>query len=447
MSPLDDSLRGAFRDVADEIPADSLPPLVLPPRPRRRPGLTTRGARRPGSHRSRAWIAAASSAVLVAAVIAAAASIAVALNGRQEGNRLPAGASPAQLGQPVATAHANAPAAEDGVPGYYVALVHAGTIAHPSQRDYAVVRATKTGAVLATVTVPRPYDTFTEITGAADDQVWVLSAQELPTNPRQRITTKLIPFEPERLFVLHVDPSARTAAQRTRLTPLPASYLPAGSQTWDMALSPDGTQLAAAVGANTPMMGQGPTKLEMFDLATGSRQTWRRPDQIGFLYGESAEDGYLAWTGDDRRLGFVLPSAGLAEVRMLNTTGPGTRRPTSSRIAFTMPLDFSGSGRQALLTADGKTALAVEEIVKNRPTGRGVNVTQELVKFSVATGKVVDVVNHLRIRGDYEQVLWASPSGSTLVVNRIRSAASADILRDGHDIAIPWSAAIISAAW
>jgi hypothetical protein len=443
MSFLDDRLRGAFRDVGEEIPDDSLPRLILPPRRRRRAGLKTRGARRP--HRSRAWIAAASSAVVVAGVTAAAAGIAVALNGRQGEARLPAGASPAQLGQRAATRHAAAPAADDGVPGYYVALVQAGTVAHPSRRVKAVVRATKTGAVLATVTVPRPYDTFTEITGAADDKVWILSAQKLSAKP-QRITAKLIPFEPERLFALHVNPDARTAAQRTRLTPLPASYLPAGSQTWDMALSPDGTKLAAAIGANTPMMGQGPTKLEVFDLATGSRQTWRHPDQIGFLYGESTEYDYLSWAGNDRTLAFVLPSAGVGEVRLLDTTGPGGRLPASSRVVFTMPLDLSGSGRQALLTTNGKTALAVEQVVRNRPGG-GYNVAQKLVKFSAATGKAVDVLNHLRLRGDYEQVLWASPSGSTLVVNRLRSAASADILQDGHDTAIPWSAAILTAAW
>jgi hypothetical protein len=441
MSFLDDSLRSAFRDVGEEIPDDSLPRLVLPPR-RRRGGLMTRGARRPGPSRSRAWIAAASSAALVAGVIAAAAGIAIALNGRQAQTRLPAGTSPAQLGQRAATGHA----ADDGVPGYYVALVRTGTVAHPSLRVNAVVRATKTGAVLAKITVPRPYDTFTEITGAADDKVWVLSAQELSAKSPQRFTTKLTPFEPERLFALHVNPGARTAALRTRLTPLPASYLPTGSQTWDMALSPDGTKLAAAIGANTPMMGQGPTKLEVIDLATGSRQTWRHRYQIGFLYGESTEYDYLSWAGNDRTLAFVLPSAGGGEVRLLDTTGPGGRLPASSRVVFTMPLDFSGSGRQALLTADGKTALAVEQVVKNRP-GSGYDVTQKLVKFSATTGKAVDVLNHLRLRGDYEQVLWASPSGSTLVVNRIRSAAGADILQDGHDIAIPWSGTILTAAW
>jgi hypothetical protein len=446
MSFLDDSLRGAFRDVADEIPDDSLPPLVLPPRRRRRPGLMNRGARRPESRRSRAWIAAAGSAVLVAAVIAAAASIAFALNG-PGGNQLPAGASLAQLGQSVATGRATAGAADEGVPRYYVALVQTGTTAHPSPRAYAVVRATRTGAVLATVTAPRPYDTFTEITGSADDEVWVLSAQKLSAKSPPRFTTKLTPFEPERLFVLHVNLSARTAARRTGLTALPASYLPAGSQTWDMALSPDGTKLAAAIGANTPMMGQGPTKLEVIDLATGSRQTWRRPDQIGFLYGESAEYDYLSWAGNDRTLAFVLPSAGVGQVRLLDTTGPGGRLPASSRVAFTMPLDLSGSGRQALLTSDGNTALAVEQAVKNRPGGHGYNVSQKLVKFSATTGKAVDVLNNLRIRGDYEQVLWASPSGSTLVVNRVRSDASADILHDGHDTAIPWSAAILTAAW
>jgi hypothetical protein len=444
MSFLDDSLRGAFHDVADEIPADSLPPLALPPRRRRRPGLTNRDARRPGSRRSRAWIAAAGSAVLVAAVVAAAGGIAVALNGRQAETRLPAGASPAQLGQRAAAGHAAAPAADDGVPGYYVALVQAGTVAHPSRRVNAVVRATRTGAVLATVTVPRPYDTFTEITGAADDKVWILSAQKLSAKP-QRITTKLTPFEPERLFALHVNPSARTAAQRAQLTPLPASYLPAGSQTWDMALSPDGTKLAAAIGANTPMMGQGPTKLEVFDLATGSRHEWDGAGQLGLGFVDPSQDGWLSWAADERTLAFVSSKVGLDEIRLLNPAASGTRLLASSRLAATMPIGFSAVAG-VLLTSDGQYLLAVKE-VPAAPGYSGPAVSQDLLKISVATGKRIAVLNHARVSGGFEQVLWASPSARTLVMSRVANSASADILQDGHDIAIPWSGTILTAAW
>ncbi len=49
--------------------------------------------------------------------------------------------------------------------------------AWPDAPDHAVIRATATGAVLATVQPPRPYGSFTFVSGAADDRTFVLAAQ------------------------------------------------------------------------------------------------------------------------------------------------------------------------------------------------------------------------------------------------------------------------------
>jgi hypothetical protein len=74
-------------------------------------------------------------------------------------------------------------------PEFYVALelVGDGQCCRPgllyAPLTEAVVRVTATGAALATITVPRPYGTFTGVTAAADNRTFVLAAQELLPSP------------------------------------------------------------------------------------------------------------------------------------------------------------------------------------------------------------------------------------------------------------------------
>ena len=72
---------------------------------------------------------------------------------------------PARPRQPAARAAALA-----SVPPYYVALT-----GYAGRRQHAVVRASATGAVLATITAPKPYRTLTWVSGAADDRTFVLA--------------------------------------------------------------------------------------------------------------------------------------------------------------------------------------------------------------------------------------------------------------------------------
>jgi hypothetical protein len=113
-----------------------------------------------------------------------------------------------------------APAAPPGIPAYDVALAP-GPDAGQSTR--AVVRATATGAVLATVRPPRPYATFTWVTGAAADRTFVLAAQPggQPTASGRVIM---------KFFALRLDPAVGAA----KLTALPTPDVlwsnPSGSQ-------------------------------------------------------------------------------------------------------------------------------------------------------------------------------------------------------------------------
>ena len=69
--------------------------------------------------------------------------------------------------------------------------------------------------------------------------------------------------------MLRIDPAAQDGARMT-LTALPAGYVPANDGIHDMALSPDGTQLAADIGADPPFT----QALYVFDLATGTERAW-----------------------------------------------------------------------------------------------------------------------------------------------------------------------------
>jgi negative regulator of sigma E activity len=129
-SGLENKLRAALRDTADEIPA-APPPQRLPPgRGSARPGPVW-----PGQRRWISWAAPLAAAALVLAVVAV--SLAVVRGGPGRAMNGPDGLA--------------------AVPPYYVALT---APAYPDVYDgnatVAEVRATATGAVLARVVPPRP---------------------------------------------------------------------------------------------------------------------------------------------------------------------------------------------------------------------------------------------------------------------------------------------------
>ncbi|MGH3408834.1 MAG: hypothetical protein ACRDRJ_41020 [Streptosporangiaceae bacterium] len=419
MRSIEDSLRGAFREIADEVPADSVPPLILPAR-RRRTWLTRQPAP-PAAGRARTWAAVTSSAVMVAVVVGAAASLGSVLHAHRSGDDLSA------LGAPAASAARLASA----VPRYYVALTVAAGLGRVKSRPRAsaVVRSTATGATIATVRPPRPYDTFTMVTAARDDRTFVLVAERFPAAPA------------ERLFVLHLHPARRAPASRAQLAALPVSDLAKGTQTWDLALSPDGRQLAAAVGPDFPR------ELQVVDLATGAQHAWAgSPQCLGCAvtgYGTAGGNGWLSWSTDGR----TLAVAGAGSVRLLNTAAPGAdlmadSRPVSEAVIKALP-----DWREVVLTPDEQALVAVRQIT-TKGRGDGVGTSQELVRLSATTGRPTAVLNELPVRqGSFEQVLWTSASGQTLIVTGTDGGASAGVLQDHHYTPIPWTPGVLSAAW
>jgi hypothetical protein len=422
MTPLQDKLRAALRETADEIPAQA-PPLRLSPHPR----ASRNAGRNAGRNATwRAWAAPLTAAALVVATVAASLVVAGSLKHQ------PAAAGPQ--------------AGPDRIPAYYVALT---TTAKP-QSDLgnmlvtsaltdsaAELRSTRTGAVLARITPPKPYVSFTGVTAAADDRTFVLSAQG-PVHP-------MPPFPAQRFFLLRIDPAARAGARMT-LTALPAADVPAGDEIINMALSPDGTHLAAETARSLV----GESKLNVFDLATATERSWsvstcsRCVSSGGGMLWLGVRTDAVSWTADSRHVAFIWGNT----VRLLDTRAAGSGLLTNSKTVATWTgrLEELNQWRGAIITPDGRTVLGIEELAGYNPNGP---VREHLVSWSAATGRQTAVLNNLNALKltEFEQILYTNADGSVLVLTYQRPGAKAMIVHDGRSDPIPWSPSITVAAW
>jgi hypothetical protein len=345
------------------------------------------------------------------------------------------------------------PAERAAVPPYYVALT---APAYPDEYDgnatAAEVRVTATGAVLARIVPPKPYVHFAGVTAAADDRTFVLVAEEKSHPPEQQPKPGEGPhpyYQPSRFYLLRFDPGTGRASLRG----LPAAFIPANAEVHDMALSPDGTSLAADIGLD-----YSGSHLVVFNLATGNERAWSfktcaqcNPSSGGLGYAGTNVDA-LSWTGDGRHVAFVGPNrAGWPShgtVRLLDVTLPGSDLLANSRpVAEPPPGDQLNevTWRGAIITPDGRTVVIVEELASDSAS---VKVRDRLLKVSVATGRVT-VVNDLNVLAgyQYEQVMYASASGSVLVVSGARKGMTAGILHGNRYTPIPWDRHIATAIW
>jgi hypothetical protein len=331
ISQVEDRLRAAFRAKASDIP---MPPPPLELRPRRGTVRAVASTR---------WVVAVAAAIAVLAIIAGALAVAGALPGR-----------PTPPIGPI----------ETNVPPYYVALLASqpspGQNFMAARATVAAVRATSTGAEVASVTAPQPY-TFVSVTAAADDHTFVLYA----VGPSSQRAASRSPFSSyaQRFFLLHINPTALTPAARAQLTALPQAGIATELYVQAMALSPDGRSLAVifsdpsrAIATNTP--GQ----LTIFDLANGTRRTWirtfcaygrcaRGPIGLGSI-ARNPSVIQLSWTSDGRSVLFLSGPAG-SQLRLLNIGAPGRELIADSRA---LPVKTAyPNWTDAVMTPDGKS--------------------------------------------------------------------------------------------
>jgi hypothetical protein len=460
MTPLEDKLRAAIQATAEEIPADP-PPLRLGSPgliPRRRPRFRPGASRfRPGASRFRpgasrfgpgrrgwnTWLAPLAAAVLVVAVVLG--SLAVTRSG--SGTATPA-----------------TPPGLAGLPPYYVALIampaDPASPADPADPatapSVAQVRSTATGAVLATIAAPKPYVGFTAVTAAADDRTFVLDAQGASFSmDRVRQLNSQHPGSveygrPFRLFVLHIDPDPKSHSSRVSLRALPASFVPAGQGIGNMALSPDGTSLAAA-SPNGSEHGYD-MQLIVFNLVTGTRRVWgfASADEI---YMPPAMLGGLSWTADGQHVAFTGPgaSAGSSVLRLLDTSDPGPNALAASKPIPT-PAAITHTDEDlttAIITPDGRTAVFATAVTTR--DGQEMLVRRRILKVSVATGQVTGILGTPKsLAGkplDFELILYSNATGSVLVVSYAQPGTSAWILHGDTYTPIPWSPHTFTAAW
>lgn len=414
MTQLEDMLRTAFSEKAGRIP-DHLPPPDLDS------AHSSRSARRSRSRATahRAWLIPVAAAVAVLAVAASTIVTSGALGTRSAGG--------------------SATSAISSVPRYYVAL-RSQRISAIAAKVTAIVAATRTGTVLASVTAPRPDVSFTNVSGAADDRTFVLAAAQ--QNPPL--------FPPERLYLLRIRPGAHRPADVARLVPL-AARLPRHSEITAMAVSPNGQSLAVIASAQADPR----NRLIIYNLTTGASRTWTIPGCSGLFgcmgtpfFGVPGNTSTISWTADGRLVALSVSDPRLA-VRLLDVDAPGSNLLAASR---RIPLH----GAIAMPGQPGKTRLERNwSAVQISPDGRSVFLGvwyqtdyDSLMRFSARTGALTSVLNYLSaVQHGVEELLWTSRDGDTLIVTGIRRGTTAGIVSGGHYTVIPWSAAIEDAAW
>ena len=407
----EERLRAATRAAADTVA--SAPPLRLP-------GELAAGPRSGASGRRR-WLRA------LTPLAAAAAVVAVVIASLVLTGHTPPGSS---------AGPATGTSALRSVPPYYVAL--AGP---PDTPEHAVIRASATGAVLATVKPPRPYGSFTFVSGAADDRTFVLAAQRWwnvtsgtrGENAQQRDNTTPVVF-----FRLRFDPATRTA-QLTRLSHVAGS----AARLAGIGLSPDGTRLALDLHQ---------AEIEIVSLATGSSRRWVWPGTTrspGTWVGNSKPNGQpFSWAADGRILAFQFwtQSGGITQVRLLDTTSPGgSLRPARPAVSFV------GHGRvktgpigNSIITPDGTKIVTVASRTRGGRSG--------VMEFSVRTGQPIipPPTGNTTSLGPWN-VLWTDSSGRTVIVaaqSGLSGTPLTGVLRDGLFTPLPGAPAdTTNVAW
>jgi hypothetical protein len=381
MTTIEDRLRAAAQAAAGTVAPGSAPPLHLPGQPARRLGIP----RPPHRGGWRRWAAPLAAAASVIAVVAASLAI-------TSGTRAPAPGTAATRA-----------AALGSVPPYYVAL--AGYTGDLTAHWHAVVRATATGTALATASPPRPYRTFSWVSGAADDRTFVLASQPwVPGASPVRNAN-----QPTKFFLLHFDPATGAAP----LTALPITERE-GYRVIGLALSPDGSKLAVVLA--TPHEPQQSRKIQIFTLATGSQHDWTWAGR-GWV-GTQSFGQPLSWAADGRTLAFQQWTGNHLDVRLLDTAAAGSSL-RSARPAVAV-LSSNNDGSNSLLTPDGRTVIYAQGAPENTPSPR-LREKLNFAEFSASTGKLVRTLDpwwfSLGVGGiPYQQVLWTNSSGATLIV-------------------------------
>lgn len=328
-------------------------------------GLFWRAARR----RRRRAAARAGAVLAVAASVAAAVALVTTSAPPVAKPGTAAGSTGTLLAAAVATAPA-APAAEAGLPPYYVVADHG--------RPLAYVRDSATGRILSRVPLPPGTDPKqTLVTAAGNHRTFILSVFSISAGTR--------------FYWLRVTDGGRSAV----LSPLAVPALPAGDSASAMAVTADGRRLAVAVQAS------GDTTIEVITVATGAVRSWTAGHGLA---------SSLSWDAAGRRLAvFWTTDTAAAGLWLLDTSSPGTSLPSGRRI---LPAVVGKDDVQdALITPDAKTIIASVTYDSAGPVHRGA-VVGGIVAISAQTGRPLLIL--LAEHAAYSGEVVKTPSGAVI---------------------------------
>jgi hypothetical protein len=368
-------------------------PAPLPARPVR----PLRGSS--WSRRGPRWLAPAAAAAAVVVVIAASLLIARTVGDRSGGTA------------------ATGPEAIAKVPPFFVMIGYDQPAPAP-----AIVSASATGAVLGSVPVPRPAHVFSMAAAAGNGREFVLAAS------RGQVVNKPVSEAPTRLYRLLLSKSGHPG----RLTPLPI-----GIQTREitgLALSRDGRELAVSL--FPPGDQHTGAVIKIYSLATGAERDWVWPGRgwigitaPGFVNEFAARS--LSWTADGSRLLFQVNNfrSRSAQIRLLDTTGPGGNLRTSSQPVPIAPSEMGAPGGTPpfrilgplLVTGDGTRVVGVTTRTLPRPDPQHPAPMLEgtITEFSVRTGKPVRVADRQKFVYDTDLgIFWVNRDGTAMIAYR-----------------------------
>jgi hypothetical protein len=287
-----------------------------------------------------------------------------------------------------------------------------------------VVRATATGAALATIKTSVP---FVGVTGAADDRAFVLDAQRQVMGP-----TVLWP-DPPKFYLLRLNASGGEKSY----TRLALAALPNGTAVTGLALSPDGSKLAVEVDTqidNKP----GLLEIRVYTLATGGYRTWftngsTDPEDPGGFTGSGVDGAAtISWGADSETLAFDWQNqASVTGVRLLDTTASGDNLIADSRLAVvenagntlapprSVPPDYiSQCVTDSIMSADGSSVVCGYTTGTMRSALDSYRTTTGFIRYSTKTGKPAQVYGVSTFNGQAGgdiSVWWTSATGKTLI--------------------------------
>jgi hypothetical protein len=394
----EERLRAATRAAADTVAPGSAPPLRLPPGPegRRFPRAWFLGGRLRRGRLAALTPLAAAAAVTMVLAVAVAVAVTVAVAHGQPGHRAAA-----------APRHHESLLAQ--LPPYYLTLEGDAQL---GDATHAQVRATATGKVLATVRPPRPYTVFSQVSAAGDGHEFVLLASRWRSKKLNGVQNWFI--SANKFFLLRFDPY--THVPLLDALPIPPDVF--RTET-GFALSLDGQKLAVA---QSPRTRTSP-EIQVFNLVTGAVKTWTWPGGRPIVIRIPGAGQVLSWA-EDGTLAFQQRTGSSAQVRLLDTNGPGGSLQADSRLV----LDWSGNADylqyrrnglisfNVLLTPSGSRIVCATATITKHPLTSVMSFTE----YSARTGRVVRRLGTWTLHGLYpegnQDVLWTNASGSTLIV-------------------------------